>query len=116
MLATIGSDISDFEAELRTREFAQAQDVAISDLAGDAHVIALASEAVIGSSVPDFTEEIRVRTEALARAYAAQRGATLPRPGEASGVDAVMSGIAAQTEAMRRRLDPAPQENAEAME
>lgn len=106
MLATVGRDISHYEAELRTREFSHALDLAIAELAGEDGVMVLASEAVVGSNVLDFTEDIRVRTRVIARELAARRGETLPPPGDVSGIENVFGDIEAEMDTLALRINP----------
>lgn len=106
MMSVVGRDISQSEAETRTLEYLAAVETSIADLAGDEGVIVIAAEAVIGPSVPDFTSDIRLiareRSESMARA----RGQSLPPLGDTSGVDRLMSDMAAQTDALTAELYP----------
>lgn len=114
MMSVVGRDISQSEAETRTLEYLAAVETSIADLAGDDGVIVIAAEAVIGPSVPDFTSDIRIiareRSEAMARA----RGQSLPPLGDTSGVDRLMSDMAAQTDALTAELYPSMPETLEA--
>ena len=104
MLSTVGLDITAYEAELRTQEYARALNLAVGEIAGERQVIVLAAEAVIGANVPDFTEDIRNRTHAIAREMAARRGEALPDLGDTSAIDRRFEEMRAQTDALSDEL------------
>ena len=104
MLATIGQDITQSEAELRTREFSAALNQAVRELTDGAPVMVLAAEAVVGENVPDFTEDIRQRTRVVAAGLAAQRGEALPPLGDTSGVDTLIGEMQAANDAVAAEL------------
>ncbi|MEM9093946.1 MAG: TrbI F-type domain-containing protein [Pseudomonadota bacterium] len=108
MLATVGGDVTQHEAELRTREFAAALDRAVAQLTGETAVLVLASEAVVGSNVPDFTDDIRLRTRAIAADLAARRGASLETDGAARPFDQELSALHAETAAMAAAVEKHP--------
>ncbi|WP_031555813.1 TrbI F-type domain-containing protein [Parvularcula oceani] len=108
MLATVGQDLSQGEAERRTAEFSLALDRAVRELSETGPVLVLASEAVIGDGAPDFTEDIRQRTRAIAAELAGQRGETLPPPGAVPAYEAAFGRLEAETEALAREVRGMP--------
>lgn len=104
MVTTIGQNITQTEAELRTSEYVASIESAIAELTGDDSVIVIASEAVLGANVPDFTSDIRLMARERAEALAARRGASLPPIGDQSGVTAMLDRMAADTAALQDEL------------
>lgn len=111
MVTTIGQNISQGEAELRTSEYVASVESAIAELTSDDSVIVIASEAVLGENIPDFTSDVRTMARERAEALAIRRGANLPPIGDQSGVNAMLERMSAETAALEeelRRLEGAP--------
>ncbi|MEL7322576.1 MAG: TrbI F-type domain-containing protein [Pseudomonadota bacterium] len=104
MVTTIGQNISQSEAEIRTSEYVTSIESAIADLTSDESVIVVASEAVLGPNVPDFTGDVRLMARERAEALAARRGASLPAFGDQSGMTQMLDRMAADTADLRQQL------------
>lgn len=104
MVTTIGQNISQSEAEIRTSEYVASVESAIADLTSDESVIVVASEAVLGTNVPDFTSDVRLIARERAEALAARRGASLPPMGDQSGITEMLDRMAAETATLQQQL------------